>query len=40
MRLPPEFEFLRLVHSADERIPADAVDFGTNAIYRVLQRLA
>jgi acetylornithine deacetylase/succinyl-diaminopimelate desuccinylase-like protein len=40
MRLPPDFEFLRLVHSADERIPAQAVDFGANAIYRVLQRLA
>jgi acetylornithine deacetylase/succinyl-diaminopimelate desuccinylase-like protein len=37
MRLPPDFEFLRLVHAADERIPAEAVDFGTEAIYRALR---
>jgi acetylornithine deacetylase/succinyl-diaminopimelate desuccinylase-like protein len=40
MRLPPGYSFLNLVHSADERVPADAIDFGTDAIYRVLERLA
>lgn len=40
MRLPPDFEFIPLVHSADERIPADAIEFGTDAIYRALQRVA
>jgi len=40
MRLPPDFAFLGLIHAADERIPAEALDFGTDAIYRVLQRLA
>jgi acetylornithine deacetylase/succinyl-diaminopimelate desuccinylase-like protein len=40
MRLPPDFAFLRLIHTADERIPADAVDFGTQAIYGALKRLA
>jgi acetylornithine deacetylase/succinyl-diaminopimelate desuccinylase-like protein len=40
MRLPPDFAFLRLIHTADERIPADAVDFGMQAIYGALKRLA
>lgn len=40
MRLPPDFAFTGLVHAADERIPADAVEFGADAIYRALQRFA
>ena len=40
MRLPRDFAFIGLVHAADERIPADALDFGADAIYRALQRLA
>jgi acetylornithine deacetylase/succinyl-diaminopimelate desuccinylase-like protein len=36
MNLPPDFEFLRLVHAADERIPAEAVHFGTHAIFHAL----
>jgi acetylornithine deacetylase/succinyl-diaminopimelate desuccinylase-like protein len=40
MRLPPSFSFQTLIHSADERVPADAIEFGTDAIYRVLERLA
>jgi acetylornithine deacetylase/succinyl-diaminopimelate desuccinylase-like protein len=40
MRLPPDFAFTKLVHAADERIPAEAVDFGADAIYRALERLA
>jgi acetylornithine deacetylase/succinyl-diaminopimelate desuccinylase-like protein len=40
MRLPPDFAFTKLIHAADERIPADAVDFGTDAIYRALHRFA
>jgi acetylornithine deacetylase/succinyl-diaminopimelate desuccinylase-like protein len=40
MRLPPDLPFLTLIHAADERIPADALEFGTEGIYRVLQRLA
>ena len=38
MRLPDDFEFTRLVHAADERIPLGAVEFGAEAVYRVLQR--
>jgi acetylornithine deacetylase/succinyl-diaminopimelate desuccinylase-like protein len=38
MRLPPDFKFLQYVHAADERIPADAVEFGADAVFRALQR--
>ena len=39
MRLPEGFSFLPLVHAADERVPADAIDFGVEAISRALQRI-
>jgi acetylornithine deacetylase/succinyl-diaminopimelate desuccinylase-like protein len=39
MQLPKEFNFSQTIHSADERIPADAIEFGANAIYRALQRV-
>jgi acetylornithine deacetylase/succinyl-diaminopimelate desuccinylase-like protein len=38
MELPDDFRFIETIHSADERIPVEAVGFGTDAIYRVLQR--
>ena len=38
MSLPEDFNFTRTIHSADERIPIEALDFGTEAIYEVLQR--
>jgi acetylornithine deacetylase/succinyl-diaminopimelate desuccinylase-like protein len=38
MRLPEDFNFLSLVHAADERVPAAALDFGVQAISRVLER--
>jgi acetylornithine deacetylase/succinyl-diaminopimelate desuccinylase-like protein len=37
LRLPPGFG-QETVHAADERVPAAALDFGTDALYRVLQR--
>jgi acetylornithine deacetylase/succinyl-diaminopimelate desuccinylase-like protein len=40
MRLPPDLPFLTLIHAADERVPAEALEFGTDGIFRVLQRLA
>jgi acetylornithine deacetylase/succinyl-diaminopimelate desuccinylase-like protein len=40
MRLPGDFVFSDFIHAADERIPADAVEFGSEAVYRALQRLA
>ena len=38
MKLPAEFNFFETIHAADERIPLEAVDFGTNAIYQALRR--
>jgi acetylornithine deacetylase/succinyl-diaminopimelate desuccinylase-like protein len=38
MKLPEGFNFQHVVHAADERIPAEAVTFGTDAVYKVLQR--
>jgi len=38
MQLPDDMSFTRVVHAANERIPVDAVDFGTQAIFKVLQR--
>jgi acetylornithine deacetylase/succinyl-diaminopimelate desuccinylase-like protein len=38
MKLPPEFEFTRMAHAADERIPVEAMAFGTDAVYQALLR--
>ncbi|MGD9044445.1 MAG: M20/M25/M40 family metallo-hydrolase [Desulfobacterales bacterium] len=38
MKLPPDFNFAKTIHAADERIPLDAVTFGTDAIYELLKR--
>jgi acetylornithine deacetylase/succinyl-diaminopimelate desuccinylase-like protein len=38
MSLPADFNFLQTIHAADERIPVEAVEFGTRAIYEVLKR--
>jgi len=38
MLLPKDFNFSQSIHAADERIPVEAVDFGANAIYKLLQR--
>ena len=38
LQLPRGFDFLKLVHAADERVPADAVRFGATAVGRVLER--
>ncbi len=38
MRLPPGWNFVEFIHAADERIPVEAVAFGTDAMYRVLER--
>ena len=38
MKLPPDFNFAQTIHAADERIPANALDFGADAIYTALQR--
>jgi acetylornithine deacetylase/succinyl-diaminopimelate desuccinylase-like protein len=38
LRLPVDFDFLSVVHAADERVPVSALDFGAEAIFRALQR--
>jgi acetylornithine deacetylase/succinyl-diaminopimelate desuccinylase-like protein len=38
MQLSPGFDFWNVIHAADERIPIVALDFGADAIYRLLQR--
>jgi acetylornithine deacetylase/succinyl-diaminopimelate desuccinylase-like protein len=40
LSLPDGFEFTKLIHAADERVPADAVRFGAEAVARVVQRYA
>ncbi len=37
MNLPEGFDFSRIIHAADERIPIEALDFGANAIYEALR---
>jgi acetylornithine deacetylase/succinyl-diaminopimelate desuccinylase-like protein len=38
LRLPKGFEFVKLIHAADERVPADAVRFGAEAVSRAIER--
>jgi acetylornithine deacetylase/succinyl-diaminopimelate desuccinylase-like protein len=38
MRLPEDFEFMKLIHAADERIPVDVVEFGAEAVWRAVRR--
>ena len=38
MLLPEDFNFSQLIHAADERVPVEAVNFGANAIYKLLER--
>jgi acetylornithine deacetylase/succinyl-diaminopimelate desuccinylase-like protein len=37
LRLPEDFKPLPLIHNADERVPADALEFGVDAIARVIE---
>jgi acetylornithine deacetylase/succinyl-diaminopimelate desuccinylase-like protein len=38
LRLDPSFSFMNTIHAADERVPVDALEFGTDAISRLLER--
>jgi acetylornithine deacetylase/succinyl-diaminopimelate desuccinylase-like protein len=38
MNLPEDFDFYASIHAADERVPVEALDFGADAVYKVLQR--
>jgi acetylornithine deacetylase/succinyl-diaminopimelate desuccinylase-like protein len=39
MQLPADLRFMQLIHAENERLPVAAMDFGTEAISRVLTRL-
>ncbi len=39
MILPEDFNFSQIIHAADERVPAAAIEFGAQAIYKALQRM-
>ncbi|MCP4148020.1 MAG: M20/M25/M40 family metallo-hydrolase [bacterium] len=38
MQLPEEMNFNRTIHAADERIPVETLSFGTDALFRAIQR--
>ncbi len=38
MQLPEQMRFMELIHAEDERLPVAALEFGTSAIERVLER--
>jgi acetylornithine deacetylase/succinyl-diaminopimelate desuccinylase-like protein len=38
MPLPDDFNFANTIHAADERVPAAAIEFGAQAIYKALSR--
>ncbi|MGB2983254.1 MAG: M20/M25/M40 family metallo-hydrolase [Candidatus Bipolaricaulia bacterium] len=38
MNLPEAFDFFSTIHGSDERIPTEALAFGTDAIFRVIER--
>jgi len=40
LKLPGDFRFTTLIHAPDERVPAEAIEFGTEAVFRALTRLA
>ena len=37
LRLPPELDFTALFHGVDERVPIDALEFGTEVLEHFLQ---
>ena len=38
LKLPPDINFEHLFHAADERVPVKALEFGTEALFKLLQR--
>ena len=38
LQLPDDFSFIGTIHTADERVPVRALDFGVQAIYTALQK--
>jgi len=40
MTLPENFNFTNIIHSANERVPAAAIEFGAQAMYEALKRFS
>ena len=40
LRLPADFDVVPLIHSGDERVPADALGFGVDALARAIESYA
>ena len=40
MTLPEDFNFTSIIHSANERVPAAAIEFGAQAMYEALKRFS
>ena len=38
MNLPADFDFLKTIHAANERVPVSALEFGAEALHRLLGR--
>ncbi len=38
MNLPANFDFLKTIHAANERVPVSALEFGAEALHQLLQR--
>jgi acetylornithine deacetylase/succinyl-diaminopimelate desuccinylase-like protein len=38
LKLPPEINFEHLYHAADERVPVKALEFGAEALFKLMQR--
>ena len=38
MNLPEGFHFFETIHAADERIPSSSVEFGTDVLFRLIER--
>jgi acetylornithine deacetylase/succinyl-diaminopimelate desuccinylase-like protein len=37
MQLPEDFEFFKVAHAEDERVPVDSIEFGVGGIYKVIR---
>ncbi len=40
MQLPEDLRFMELIHAENERLPVEAIEFGTKALERVLERFS
>lgn len=40
MTLPQDFNFSATIHAANERVPAAAIEFGADAVYKALERFS